>query len=164
MCQKYGLWLGLISLLLTVSVGCGRRSTAGQPEAADKTTAAPEVLVKRPVVKTVTDYEDFTGYTEAVMDVEVRARVSGYLVEGLKDGGPNREGTEVKKGDLLFEIDPRTYEADQAKAEAALRRARRMWSGWPRTSSAPRNSCRRARLLRGTTIRSLATTRRRSPQ
>ena len=74
----------------------------------------------RPVVETITDYEDFTGHTEAVMSVEIRARVSGYLVEGLKDGGPNKEGTEVKKGELLFEIDPRTYEADKSKAEAAL--------------------------------------------
>ena len=84
---------------------------------------APEVLVGRPVVQTVTDYEDFTGHTEAVMSVEIRARVSGYLVEGLKDGGPNKEGTEVKKGELLFEIDPRTYEADKNKAEAALAQA-----------------------------------------
>jgi RND family efflux transporter MFP subunit len=84
---------------------------------------APEVLVGRPVVQTITDYDEFTGHTEAMMAVEIRARVSGYLIEGLKDGGPNKEGTEVKKGELLFEIDPRTYEADQSKAEAALAQA-----------------------------------------
>ena len=50
--------------------------------------------------------------------------MSGYLVEALKDGGPNKEGTEVKKGELLFEIDPRSYEADKNKAEAALARPR----------------------------------------
>jgi RND family efflux transporter MFP subunit len=121
MCRKYELWLGLsCCLLLTVNGGCGRQSAVGQPQAADKTTAAPEVIVKSPVVKTVTDYQDFTGYLDAVRSVEIRARVSGYLIEGLKDGGPNKEGTEVKKGELLFEIDPRTYEADKNKAEAAL--------------------------------------------
>ena len=119
MSQKRGLWTGLSCLLLVVSVGCTRRSAAG-PSSSDAKTAAPEVLVGRPVVQTITDYEDFIGHTEAMMAVEIRARVSGYLVEGLKDGGPNKEGTEVKKGELLFEIDPRTYEADRNKAEAAL--------------------------------------------
>ena len=89
-----------------------------------KAPGDPEVIVARPTVETITDYEDFTGHTEAMMSVEIRARVSGYLVEGLKDGGPNKEGTEVKKGDLLFEIDPRSYEADKSKAEAALAQAK----------------------------------------
>jgi RND family efflux transporter MFP subunit len=72
------------------------------------------------VADTITDYEDFTGRTDAVMSVEIRARVSGYLIKGLRDGGVNKEGKEVKTGELLFEIDPRTYEADRNKAEAAL--------------------------------------------
>jgi len=118
MCQKRGLWVGLVGLSLAAIAGCGRPSAAG-PQAADK-GALPEVLVGQPVVQTITDYEDFTGHTEAMMSVEIRARVSGYLVKGLKDGGTNKEGTEVKEGELLFEIDPRTYEADKNKAEAAL--------------------------------------------
>jgi RND family efflux transporter MFP subunit len=110
-------------LLLLVTVGCPRQA-AGPPQGAD-TAQAPEVLVGTPVVKTITDYEDFTGHTEAMRSVEIRARVSGYLVKGLKqDGEPNKEGTEVKRGDLLFEIDPRTYEADKSKAEAALAQSR----------------------------------------
>jgi len=120
MLGHYGLWPGLLGLLLAANAGCWRQSEAGPTQAADKASDVPEVLVRRPVVKTVTDYQDFTGYTEAVTDVEIRARVSGYLVEGLKNGGPNKEGTEVKKGELLFEIDPRTYEADRSKAEAAV--------------------------------------------
>ncbi len=118
MCQKRGLWVGLVCLLLVVIVGCWRQSAAGPSTADDK--AVPEVLVGQPVVETITDYEDFIGHTEPMMAVEIRARVSGYLIEGLRDGGPNREGTEVKKGELLFEIDPRTYEADKSRAEAAL--------------------------------------------
>ncbi len=117
--QRYFLWGLPACLLLIVTAGCWRPTSAAPSQAADK-AQAPEVLVGRPVVKTVTDYEDFTGHTDAVMSVEIRARVSGYLVEGLKDSGPNKEGTEVKKGELLFEIDPRTYEADKNKAEAAL--------------------------------------------
>jgi RND family efflux transporter MFP subunit len=109
-----------LCLLLALDIGCSRQSSPGPGQALEKANNAPEVIVKRPVVKTVTDYEEFTGHTEAVMTVDIRARVSGYLIKGLKDGGPNREGTEVKKGELLFEIDPRTYEADEARAEAVL--------------------------------------------
>jgi RND family efflux transporter MFP subunit len=119
MYPKRRLWAGLGCLPLVVAVGCSQSSTVGSPTTDDK-AAGPEVLVGRPVVKTITDYEDFTGHTEAMMDVQIRARVSGYLIEGLKDGGPNKEGTEVKKGELLFEIDPRTYQADKSKAEAAV--------------------------------------------
>lgn len=118
--QKRGLGVGFVCLLLAVIAGCWRPSTAGPPPQAEDKAAAPEVLVGRPVVETVTDYEDFIGHTEPVMSVEIRARVGGYLVKGLRDGGTNKEGTEVKQGELLFEIDPRTYEADKSKAEAAL--------------------------------------------
>ncbi len=122
--QKRRLWLGLVCTLLVAVVGCGQRSmpgASGRPMG--QAPGDPEVVVGRPTVETITDYADFTGHTEAMMTVEIRARVSGYLVEGLKDGGPNKEGTEVKKGELLFEIDPRSYEADKSKAEAALSQA-----------------------------------------
>src|SRR5262249_27462450 len=59
----------------------------------------------------VTDYVDFTGRTDAVEAVDVRARVTGYLVKI-----PFKEGSEVKKGDLLFEIDPRPYQAQLHQA------------------------------------------------
>jgi membrane fusion protein, multidrug efflux system len=124
MCQRRLLWWGLAGSLLALVAGCGRPTSAAPPQGgADKAAQAPEVPIGRPLVQTVTDYEDFTGHTEAVNSVEIRARVSGYLVEGLKDGGPNKEGSEVKKGELLFEIDPRSYQADKDKAEAALMQA-----------------------------------------
>ncbi|HEX4792248.1 MAG TPA: efflux RND transporter periplasmic adaptor subunit, partial [Humisphaera sp.] len=74
-----------------------------------------------PIERTVTDYADFTGRTEAVKSVEIRARVDGYLVSM-----PFKEGADVKAGDLLFEIDPRPYQAtyDQAVAQLALAEAR----------------------------------------
>ena len=68
----------------------------------------------------MTDYVDFTGRTNAVESVDIRARVSGYLVEM-----PFKEGAEVKKGDLLFEVDPRPYQAqfDQAEGQVNLYKA-----------------------------------------
>src|SRR5207249_6164704 len=78
----------------------------------------PEVPVCRPVTRTVTDVEDFTGRLAAAVSVEVRARVSGYLLEA-----PFKEGSEVKKGDVLFTIDPRPYQAELDRATAEVRRA-----------------------------------------
>jgi RND family efflux transporter MFP subunit len=74
--------------------------------------------VSQPVVKQITDFEDYTGRTEAVASVEVRARVTGYLDKVLF-----KEGTEVKQGDPLFEIDRRTYQADLKRMEANVRQA-----------------------------------------
>jgi multidrug efflux system membrane fusion protein len=63
---------------------------------------------------------EFTGRTDAVKAVDIRARVTGYLIKM-----PFKEGAEVKKGDLLFEIDPRPYQAqlDQAKGQVTLNEA-----------------------------------------
>ena len=76
--------------------------------------APPETLVvptSQPVKREVTDYVDFTGRTDAVESVDIRPRVTGYLVDM-----PFKEGAEVKTGDLLFVVDPRPYQAqlDQA--------------------------------------------------
>src|SRR5205085_1103586 len=81
----------------------------------------PAVPVSRPVSREVTDFVDFTGRTDAVQAVDVRARVTGYLVQL-----PFKEGAEVKKGDLLFEVDPRPYQAqfDQAQSQVRLSEAR----------------------------------------
>jgi RND family efflux transporter MFP subunit len=75
----------------------------------------PEVEVVQPVNRQVSDYEDFTGRTDASATVHIKARVSGYLTRVLF-----KDGAEVKQGDLLFEIDPRPYKAQLEKAEAAV--------------------------------------------
>ena len=67
------------------------------------------------VERDITDYADFTGRTAAVDSVEVRARVSGYL-----DKVNFKEGALVKKDDKLFEIDPRLFQADLARARGAV--------------------------------------------
>src|SRR5262245_39864733 len=71
-----------------------------------------EVLVTLTVIDWITDYEDFTGRTEPVASVEVRARATGYLEKvNFKDGAM------VAKDEVLFEIDPRPYEAELKKAD-----------------------------------------------
>jgi RND family efflux transporter MFP subunit len=73
-------------------------------------------MVSYPVEREVTDYADYTGRPAAVDSVEVRAHVWGYL-----DKVNFKEGVLVEKGDVLFELDPRPYEAtlNQAKAKVA---------------------------------------------
>ncbi len=80
----------------------------------------PPIPVGKPIVREVTDYADFTGRTNAVESVDIRARVSGYLVKM-----PFKEGAEVKKDEMLFEIDPRPYQAqyDQAVGQVNLYKA-----------------------------------------
>jgi multidrug efflux system membrane fusion protein len=95
-------------------VGCRRNQDAPPPP------APPTVPVSEPVERDVTDYVDFTGRTDAINSVGIRPRVTGYLT-----ATPYQEGVEVKKGQVLFEIDPRPYQAqlDQATAQVALNQA-----------------------------------------
>ncbi|MGB3469320.1 MAG: efflux RND transporter periplasmic adaptor subunit [Erythrobacter sp.] len=78
----------------------------------------PEVTVAQPTLRTITDWDEYTGQFDAVEGVEVRARVSGYLVQSHF-----REGALVRRGQLLFTIDPRPFEAEVARAEADLQAA-----------------------------------------
>lgn len=73
------------------------------------------IPVARPVAREVADYEVFTGRAEAPRRVDLRARVTGYL-----DKVSFREGQEVRKGDVLFEVDPRPYRAEVDKVDAAV--------------------------------------------
>jgi RND family efflux transporter MFP subunit len=99
----------LLGLGLTLT-GCARAPSEGP-------AAAPiPVKVSYPVEREVTDYVDFTGRTAAIDSVEVRAHVWGYL-----DRVNFKEGAMVEKGDVLFELDARPYQAalNQAKAKVA---------------------------------------------
>ena len=77
--------------------------------------AAPPVTVAKPVVKEIVERDDFIGRFEAVDQVQVRARVSGYL-----DKVHFQDGALVKKGDPLFTIDQRPYRAALEQAEALV--------------------------------------------
>ena len=74
------------------------------------------VDVAKPLVRTIVDWDEYTGRFEAVQKVEIRPRVSGYIDEILF-----RDGQLVEKGDLLMRIDPRPFQAtlDSAKAQLA---------------------------------------------
>jgi RND family efflux transporter MFP subunit len=106
--RNYG-WPVLLLFACPGLIGCG--SSQAQPGLAPP--PPPEVLVSLPVTREVTDYVDFPGRIEAVNSVEVRARVTGYL-----EKVNFKEGEDVKQGDVLFEIDPRPYQADFDRAEA----------------------------------------------
>lgn len=78
----------------------------------------PEVIVAHPLQRPIVDWDDYGGRFEAVESVDIRPRVSGYLIKVLF-----RDGELVKKGQPLFEIDPRPYQAVLDQAKAALERA-----------------------------------------
>ncbi|HET9862461.1 MAG TPA: efflux RND transporter periplasmic adaptor subunit [Steroidobacteraceae bacterium] len=88
-------------------------------EAAEAPAAPPSVQVAKVISKPITEYDEFTGRFEAVERVELRPRVSGYVTATHFE-----QGHEVKKGDVLYVIDPRPYEATLKHAKAELARAR----------------------------------------
>jgi RND family efflux transporter MFP subunit len=104
--------LALSALFLA---GCARNEAA----TATAAPAAPQVSVAHVVSRPVTEFDEFTGRFVAVERVEVRPRVSGYI-----DSVALKPGREVKKGDVLFTIDPRPYDAELKRAKAELARAR----------------------------------------
>jgi RND family efflux transporter MFP subunit len=108
--------------VIVLCVTLGSLTSNGCQQAASQVAPSepPSLPVAKPVQREVTNFVDFTGRTDAVQAVDVRPRVTGYLVQA-----PYKEGSEVKKGDLLFEIDPRPYQAqlDQAEGQVKLNEA-----------------------------------------
>lgn len=96
------------AMALTLLAGC-----TGQ--AAEQAPPPPEVGVAEVPVRPVQQWDEFSGRIEAVESVELRPRVSGYIEQVNYD-----EGQEVKKGDVLFTIDARSYRAALARAQATL--------------------------------------------
>jgi RND family efflux transporter MFP subunit len=79
---------------------------------------APVVSTSRPLVKDIVEWDVLTGRLQATQTVEVRARVSGFL-EAISF----KDGAIVQKGDPLFVIDPRPYQATLDRTEATVRQA-----------------------------------------
>jgi RND family efflux transporter MFP subunit len=79
---------------------------------------APAVTISLPVQRKVIEWDEYTGRFDAVASVDIRARVSGFLNEVHF-----QDGQIVKKGDLLYTIDPRPFEAALAQAKAELAQA-----------------------------------------
>jgi RND family efflux transporter MFP subunit len=97
-------------LLAAASLGSAPRSASAQG------AAPPVVTVSKPVSREIVEWNEYTGQFAATESVDVRARVSGYLTEIHF-----QDGQFVKKGDLLFVIDPRPFQIalDSAKAQVA---------------------------------------------
>jgi RND family efflux transporter MFP subunit len=100
--------------ILVLGLCLGLAGCARAPLGAPAETPTP-VTVSHPIEGDVTDYAEFTGRTAAVDSVEVRARVWGYL-----DKVNFKEGALVKKDDVLFQIDPKIYQAALNQAEGNL--------------------------------------------
>lgn len=108
----------LLLLLVMFLPAC--EQSGEQTAAAPPAMPPPQVTVANPLVREVTDWDEFTGRLYAVKSVDVQARVNGYL-QSINF----KEGDIVNKGDLLYVIDPRPYKAvlDQSKAELSRARA-----------------------------------------
>jgi multidrug efflux system membrane fusion protein len=105
---------GLVVVIGAAAAGCGQK-----PVLPPTATETPVVTVSKPVERDVTDYVDYTGRTDAPFHWEARARVTGYLV-----GMPFKEGSEIKKDDILFEIDKRPYKDELDKAKGEVERSK----------------------------------------
>jgi RND family efflux transporter MFP subunit len=93
--------------------GCGGKADSGPPQ-----QAAAAVTVATPLIQDVMDWDEYAGRFEAVQNVEVRPRATGYL-----QGVFFRDGQYVQKGQLLFSIDPRQAQAAAAQTQAQLAQA-----------------------------------------
>lgn len=98
--------LAFIAMAAAALTACGKGQQGGAPP-------APMVSVATPLRQDVTDWDDFTGRFESPQQVEVRARTGGYL-----QAVHFRDGQFVKKGQLLFTLDPRPAQALLASARA----------------------------------------------
>ena len=103
--------IAAIATLIVLS-GCDDAQTDAQQGAAPP---PPTVTVATPLVKELIEFDEVTGRFEAVEDVIIRARVTGYV-----DSINFNDGQMVEAGQVLFTIDPRTYQADVAGARADL--------------------------------------------
>jgi len=104
--MQRALIVALSGLVATAVTGCKKEAPAGAP---------PEVYVADVVQKDVPIYMELVGQTKGSQDVEIRARVEGYL-----DRVAFTEGSYVRKGELLYQIDPKPLEAALASAKANL--------------------------------------------
>src|ERR1700723_3717437 len=107
---------GLSPILIVLA---GLLAGGGEKPAPQAGAAAPPVTVAQPVKRTVTDWDEFTGRFDAIEEVQVRARVGGFVTNvEFKDGDM------VHAGDLLYIIDPRPFEAVAEQADGQLSDAR----------------------------------------
>ena len=107
----WGLPLAITAALALSACGKGEQTSQQMP--------AAKVSVAEVIEQPINEWDEFTGRLEAPESVEVRPRVSGYI-----DKVAFAEGSLVKKGDLLFQIDPRPFQAEVKRLQAQLQQAR----------------------------------------
>jgi membrane fusion protein, multidrug efflux system len=105
--------LGSLAIVAHALASCDSKPVAGSAP------PPPPVTVAHPLQKMITEWDEYTGRFTAVEQVDVRARVSGFI-----DTVHFNEGQLVKQGDLLFVIDPRPYKLAVEQAQADLERAK----------------------------------------
>jgi RND family efflux transporter MFP subunit len=113
-CWSTSVLLFILSAVLTVAMlGCGRTQAAGPPP-------PPEVRVAPVVQQDVPVYSEWVATLDGYVNAQVRPQVSGYIIKQSY-----KEGSLVRKGDILFEIDPRPFQAalDRAKGDLAQAQA-----------------------------------------
>src|SRR5690606_6639835 len=99
------------AMIAAALYGCNKSEAGGPPPPA-------QVTVANPLAERIVDWDDFTGRFEATQTVDVRARVGGYI-----QSVHFRDGDFVRRGQLLFTLDPRPAEALVAAARASLAQA-----------------------------------------
>lgn len=107
--------LAVAGLAAATLAGCDTANSKTQEAA----PAGPPISAATVVEKAVTETQEFSGRLEAIERVEIRSRVSGFIT-----AVNFKPGSEVKKGDVLFQIDARPYQAELSRAEAAANSAR----------------------------------------
>jgi RND family efflux transporter MFP subunit len=108
--MRWRLAYGAVFAALLAVLACGDRNVYAPPP-------PPQVTVSQPERQQVAEYLEFTGNTQAINTVQLRARVQGYLEKVFF-----QDGDRLKKGQLLFLIQPNTYEAKLQQAEAEILR------------------------------------------
>ena len=108
-----------LAISLTLAGALALSACAKKEAAAQKQNAAPQVAVALPEKRAVEIWDSFTARLEGEKEVEIRARVSGYLSKICF-----KDGDFVKEGQLLFEIDPRPFVAAVKECEARIKEAK----------------------------------------
>ena len=116
---RIGVVLAVVALASGMVVGFGESLGSDKSAPAENMPAPPNVSVAQVVSRDVRQWDEFTGRVTAVETVELRPRVTGYVERVAFE-----EGQEVRKGDVLFLIDQRSYRAELDRAEAELAQAR----------------------------------------
>ena len=109
---------GLAAVCLAAATLAGCKDANGNAVPAPAAAGAPSVSTAAVLEKTIAETQEFSGRLEAIDVVAIRPRVGGFIT-----AVNFKPGSEVKKGDVLFEIDPRPFQAEAERAEAAANAA-----------------------------------------